>query len=106
MLGCAVAALHSALPAGFRGHARRDQHGLLAAVIRPLFRAEDGEEARRRLGDAVTQLKRPLPKIAALLEEAEDDVLAFYAFPAEHWPKLRSTDENVKGWAADSAVFG
>ena len=27
-----------------------------------------------------------------MLEEAEDDVLAFYAFPAEHWPKLRSTN--------------
>jgi transposase-like protein len=23
---------------------------------------------------------------------AEDDVLAFYAFPSEHWPKLRSTN--------------
>ena len=27
-----------------------------------------------------------------MLEEAEHDVLAFYAFPAEHWPKLRSTN--------------
>jgi hypothetical protein len=24
----------------------------------------------------------------------EDEVLALYAFPAERWPKLRSTDEN------------
>ena len=27
-----------------------------------------------------------------MLQDAEDDVLAFYAFPAEHWPKLRSTN--------------
>ena len=27
-----------------------------------------------------------------MLEEAEDDILAFYAFPSEHWPKLRSTN--------------
>ena len=27
-----------------------------------------------------------------LLEDAEADLLAFYAFPAEHWPKLRSTN--------------
>jgi transposase-like protein len=26
------------------------------------------------------------------LEDAEPDLLAFYAFPAEHWPKLRSTN--------------
>src|SRR5207248_4624000 len=75
-----------------RGHARKDQHDALGAVIRALFTAPDGDEARRRLADAVTQLERRLPKIARLLEEAEDDVLAFYAFPDEHWPKLRSTN--------------
>jgi transposase-like protein len=75
-----------------RGHCRKDQHDALGAVIRQLFTAADGDEARRRLGDAVSQLQARLPKIAALLEEAEDDVLAFYAFPAEHWPKLRSTN--------------
>ena len=75
-----------------RGHARKDQHDALGAVIRQIFTAGSGEEARLRLGDAVAQLEPRLPKIAALLEEAEDDVLAFYAFPAEHWPKLRSTN--------------
>ena len=75
-----------------RGHARKDQHDALGAVIRQLFTAASDKEARRRLGEAVTQLQGRLPRIAALLEEAEDDVLAFYAFPAEHWPKLRSTN--------------
>jgi putative transposase len=75
-----------------RGHARKDQHDALGAVIRSIFIAPDGTEARRRLADAVTQLEARLPKVARLLEEAEDDVLAFYAFPAEHWPKLRSTN--------------
>ena len=74
------------------GHARRDQHGLLAALIRPIFRAASGTDAHQRLGDAVSQLERPLPKVAAMLEEAEEDILAFYAFPSEHWPKLRSTN--------------
>jgi putative transposase len=75
-----------------RGHCRKDQHDALGALIRQLFTAPDGIEARRRLGDAVAQLQARLPKIARLLDEAEDDVLAFYAFPAEHWPKLRSTN--------------
>jgi putative transposase len=48
--------------------------------------------ARQRLRDAVAQLERRLPKIAALLEDAEADVLAFYPSPAEHWPKIRSTN--------------
>ena len=75
-----------------RGHVRRDQHDALGAIIRSIFTAPDGEQARRRLRDAVGQLERRLPKIAALLEDAETDVLAFYAFPAEHWPKIRSTN--------------
>jgi len=75
-----------------RGHARKDQHGLLAALIRPIFNAESGEQARELLGEAIERLERPLPKVAAMLERAEDDLLAFYAFPVDHWRKLRSTN--------------
>jgi putative transposase len=32
------------------------------------------------------------PKVAGLLEDAEEDLLAFYAFPAAHRSKLRSTN--------------
>src|SRR4051812_19635388 len=75
-----------------RGHVRKDQHDTLGAIIRQIFTAADGEQARERLREAVGQLERRLPKIAAMLEQAEHDVLAFYAFPAEHWSKLRSTN--------------
>ncbi len=74
------------------GHARKDQHGLLGALIRPIFSAETGGQARERLAEAISQLERALPKVAALLEDAEEDVLAFYAFPEAHWRKLRSTN--------------
>ena len=65
---------------------------MLAALLRPFFNADSGEHARELVGDALDRLRKPLPKVAALLEEAEDDLLAFYAFPADHWPKLRSTN--------------
>jgi putative transposase len=74
------------------GHARKDQHGLLAALIRPIFNADSIDQARDRLSEAVAQLDGRIPKIAALLEDAEPDILAFYAFPAAHWRKLRSTN--------------
>src|SRR5215203_5252942 len=74
------------------GHARRDQHGLLAALIRPIFNAENLAQARDRLSEAVAHLDGRLGKVAALLEDAETDILAFYAFPAAHWRKLRSTN--------------
>jgi putative transposase len=74
------------------GHARRNQHGLLAALIRPIFNQPNRDEARARLREAVAQLERPLPKVARVLAQAEDEILAFYAFPQEHWRKLRSTN--------------
>src|SRR4051812_16923572 len=74
------------------GRARKDQHGLLAALIRPIFNAEDLEQARDRLSEAVAHLDGRMPKVVALLEDAEADILAFYAFPSSHWRKLRSTN--------------
>jgi putative transposase len=74
------------------GHARKDQHGLLAALIRPIFNADSPAEARDRLSEAVAHLEGSLGKVATLLEDAEPDILAFYSFPADHWRKLRSTN--------------
>ena len=34
----------------------------------------------------------PDPGVAALLDEAEVDVLAFMSFPREHWDKISSTN--------------
>jgi transposase-like protein len=84
---CSVHFLREAL-----GHARREQQPMLAALLRPIFSAEDRERARELVGEALERLRKPLPKVAALLEEAEDDLLAFYSFPADHRPKLRSTN--------------
>ncbi len=86
------------------GHVRRDQQGMVAALLRPLFNADSGDAARELVGDALERLGKPLPKVAALLEEAEEDLLAFYSFPADHWAKLRSTDEKVKRALAASVV--
>ena len=74
------------------GHARKDQHGLLGALIRPIFQADSGEQARQRLGEAIAALEERLPKVAGMLTDAEEDILAFYAFPQAHWSKLRSTN--------------
>ena len=74
------------------GHARKDQHGLLAALIRPIFNAENLDQARDRLSEAIAHLDGRMGKVATLLEDAETDILAFYAFPTAHWPKLRSTN--------------
>jgi putative transposase len=74
------------------GHVRKDQQGMVAALLRPIFNADDRDQAREFVAGALERLGKPLPKVAALLEEAEEDLLAFYSFPLMHWPKLRSTN--------------
>ena len=73
-------------------HCRPSQRGLVSAALRELFQAEDGEQASERVGQVIERLEPTVPKVCRLLEDAEADLLAFYAFPAEHWPKLRSTN--------------
>lgn len=74
------------------GHCRRSDRGLVSAALREIFAAEGLAEARARLGEVLGRFREPLPKIAGLLEAAEEDLLAFYRFPAQHWSKLRSTN--------------
>jgi putative transposase len=74
------------------GHVPRAQQPLVSGAIRQIFTAASAAEARERLGQVADQLRPHAPKVARLLEDAEADLLAFYAFPAEHWSKLRSTN--------------
>jgi putative transposase len=74
------------------GHVSRAQQPLVSGAIRQIFVASSAAEARARLGQVVDQLRAHAPKVARLLADAEADLLAFYGFPAEHWPKLRSTN--------------
>jgi transposase-like protein len=73
-------------------HCRPSQRALVSAALREVFNADDQAQARERVGAVIEQLAPTAPKVAALLEVAEPDLLAFYAFPAEHWTKLRSTN--------------
>ncbi len=74
------------------GHCRPAQRGLVSAALREVFNATDRDEARRRLTDVLARLQSIAPKVCELLEAAEEDLLAFMAFPPEHWTKLRSTN--------------
>ena len=73
-------------------HCRPAQRGLVSAALREVFNADDRSQARERVGEVIARLRGPASKVAALLEQAEEDLLAFYAFPKEHRSKLRSTN--------------
>jgi putative transposase len=73
-------------------HCRRDQRGLVGAALREIFNAESYEQAKERVGHVLERLSELAPKVCGLLETAEEDLLAFYPLPREHWTKIRSTN--------------
>jgi transposase-like protein len=73
-------------------HCRRDQRGLVSAALREVFNAKDQPQSRERIGHVLERLEPVAPKVCTLLEEAEEDLIAFYLLPSEHWSKLRSTN--------------
>jgi len=73
-------------------HCRPSQRSLVSAALREVFNADSGAQARERVSELAERLAPVVPKVCALLEQAEEDLLAFYAFPAAHWSKLRSTN--------------
>jgi transposase-like protein len=62
------------------------------SLIRAVFAQETQEEGSKAWRHVADQLRQRFPKLAALMDEAEADVIAFMAFPRAHWPKLHSTN--------------
>ena len=73
-------------------HCRPQQRGMISAALREIFNADGYEQAKERSGEVIERLSQAVPKVARLLEGAEEDLLAFYRFPQAHWSKLRSTN--------------
>ena len=69
-------------------HCRPAQRGIVSAALREIFNADSYPGARERCGEVIARLQGPAPKVAELLEAAEEDLLAFYRFPAAHWFKV------------------
>jgi transposase-like protein len=65
---------------------------MVAATIRTVFVQPDAEAARttwRRVADG---FRERFPRLAALLDGAEADVLAYLSFPREHWQQIWSNN--------------
>jgi transposase-like protein len=73
-------------------HAGRQGRRVVSAFVATAFAQEDAEAARQQWRRVADQLRPKLGKLAALMDEAEPDVLAFMAFPQAHRAKLHSTN--------------
>lgn len=73
-------------------HVPKQQHQMVAAVIRTAFVQDDQDAARGQWRETADKLRARFPKLGILMDDAEDDVLAFMRFPKEIWPQLASTN--------------
>jgi putative transposase len=73
-------------------YAPKGQHSMIAAAVRTVFTQPDRATAGEAWRHVADQLRPRFPKLAAVMDEAEHDVLAFMDFPRAHWPKIYSTN--------------
>lgn len=73
-------------------HAGKQGRRVVSAFIGTAFAQDDAEAARAQWRQVADQLRPRVSKLAAFMDEAETDVLAYMAFPKEHRTKLHSTN--------------
>ena len=73
-------------------YAGRNGRRVVAAFIATAFAQNDAEAAKLQWRKVADQLRPTLPKLAALMDESETDVLAYMSFPAAHRAKLHSVN--------------
>lgn len=61
---------------------------MVAATIRTVFAQPDAASAREQWRRVADRFRARWPRLAALLDEAEAGVLAYLAFPPEHWRQI------------------
>jgi putative transposase len=84
---CRVHFLRNAL-----AHAGKGQRQVVLALINTVFAQETQEAAIAQWRTVADQLGAKFPKLAALMDDAENDVLAFMSFPKAHRTQIHSTN--------------
>ena len=73
-------------------HAGKSGRRVVSAFIATAFAQDDAGAAQAQWRQVADQLRPKLPKLSALMHDAEADVLAYMTFPKEHRVKLHSTN--------------
>jgi putative transposase len=73
-------------------HVAKPAQAMVATLVRTIFMQPDAESVRTQFARVVEQLMPKFPKVAAMLRDAREDLLAFTAFPKEHWRQIWSNN--------------
>ena len=74
------------------GKVPKNAQAFVATFVRSVFMQPDQESIEKHLQRVIDQLEHQYPDAAHMLEEAASDILAFTAYPAEHWRQLWSNN--------------
>src|SRR5215471_13196571 len=84
---CRVHFLRNAL-----AYAKKSQRQMVFALINTIFAQESVEAVHGQWRIVTDQLRTKLPKLAAMMVQAEHEVLTFMDFPKDHRVKIHSTN--------------
>jgi putative transposase len=70
----------------------KSAQSFVATMVRTIFAQPDAETVREQHRRIVDQLATRFPEAAALLDQGGPDLIAFTAFPKEHWRQLWSNN--------------
>jgi len=70
----------------------RRLHGRVKTALNEIVRAETRERAEEALEKFASDYGAKYPKAVASLTKHQDELLAFYDFPAEHWEHIRTVN--------------
>ena len=73
-------------------HVAKGESEMVAAVFRTIFAQPSLEPMSKQWDKVRDELAARYPKIGPLMDDAKAEVLAFAAFPREHWRKIWSTN--------------
>ena len=65
---------------------------MVGATIRTVFAQPDAHSAHQQWRRVSEGFRHQFPRLSELMEEAEEDVLSYAAFPQEHWQKIWSNN--------------
>jgi len=68
------------------------EKAMVAALLRTIFAQPQREAAGEQLGLVCDLLDKRWPNAAQLVQSAEDNILAYMAFPSEHWKRIYSNN--------------
>ena len=80
-------------------HAGKSGRRVVSAFIATAYAQETPDAAKAQWRKVADQVRPSVPKLARLMDTAEEDVLAYMSFPPQHRTKLHSTNpiERVNG---------